>query len=83
MTYVLVEDAEGNKTYTYGAFNSNDHARSLSQIAEKSLADVQELYGIHNGVRYIYESLAHEGMYSRYTLDQQRALMACIPAYDN
>lgn len=82
IAYVSVVDAEGNETRVYGAFNTGDNARSLAEIAEKSLNDVQELKGVYGTTRYIYESLVHEGMFSRYTADQQRAMMACIPAYD-
>ncbi|MBR6727862.1 MAG: hypothetical protein IKM08_06685, partial [Clostridia bacterium] len=82
IAYVSVVDENGNETRAYGAFNTSDNARSLAEIAEKSLNDVKELYGAYGAARYIYESVVHEGMYSRYTVDQQKAMMACIPAYD-
>lgn len=82
IAYVCVENADGTKTYSYGAFNSSDNIRSLSGIATKSLDDVKDMYGAYGTVRYIYESIVHEGKYSRYTPEQQKAMMACIPAYD-
>ncbi|MBQ8342285.1 MAG: hypothetical protein IJY22_07935 [Clostridia bacterium] len=82
IAYVCVENADGTKTYSYGAFNSSDNIRSLSGIATKSLDDVKDMYGAYGTARYIYESIVHEGKYSRYTPEQQKAMMACIPAYD-
>ena len=82
VAYIQIEDAEGNVTRVYGEFNGADHVRSLSELATKSLDDVQDLYGAYGNVRYIYESIVHEGKFCRYTVAQQQALLACIPAYD-
>lgn len=82
VAYILIVDEEGNETRVYSAFSNKDNARSVSEVAQKSLNDVKDVYGAHGGVRYIYPSLVHEGMYCRYNAEQQRALMTCIPAYD-
>ena len=62
-------DFNGMDQYLYSAFDPEDNARSLKEIASKALNDVSET----QNATYRYEIA--DGFYSRYT-DEQRELLA-------
>lgn len=66
---------DGQDVYLYSAFDEEDNARSLEQLAERALADVIAFQ------TSAYRFAVGDGTYSRYT-DEQRAALSRIVKCD-
>ncbi|MBQ8339634.1 MAG: hypothetical protein IJY16_04230 [Clostridia bacterium] len=70
-----------NDTYYYSAFDSNENARSLSEIAETALADTKTAAQLQEDdalkALYVYP-VADTEQYSKYTKEQRDALAGYI-----
>ncbi|MBP3397176.1 MAG: hypothetical protein J6L87_08380 [Clostridia bacterium] len=70
-----------NDTYYYSAFDSNENARSLSEIAETALADTKTAAQLQedDALKALYVYLvADTEQYSKYTKEQRDALAGYI-----
>ncbi|MBR6727863.1 MAG: hypothetical protein IKM08_06690 [Clostridia bacterium] len=74
--YALIMINDVTPVYFYTEYDAENNSRSLAQVAEAALADVSE----SQTKGYVYAHITMEGMYSRYTEEQQAVLQSYVSA---